>query len=54
MESLDRPPAHPLKTLTMNDCIACHETSKRSGEKATGPVKVAARRASIDCNACHR
>ena len=54
METLDRPPTRALKTLTMNDCIGCHEGWERSNEKGTGGVKVAALRVSTDCNACHR
>jgi hypothetical protein len=53
MESLERPPARALKTLTMNDCIGCHE--KWEGpEKGAGVVTMAARRVSTDCNTCHR
>ena len=54
METLDRPPARALKTLAMNDCIGCHEKWEGPKEKGTGVVKVAARRVSTDCNACHR
>lgn len=55
METLTRPPARPLKTVRMDDCIACHE--KRNGEaaKTTGGVAVASmRRAPTDCTGCHR
>lgn len=50
METLDRPPARPLRALAMNDCIACHE---RRGwpEEAK---QVAGRRLSTDCDSCHR
>ena len=54
METLDRPPARALKTLTMNDCIGCHEQWEGPKEKGAGVVKIAARRVSTDCNACHR
>lgn len=55
MESLDRPPAHPLKKLAMNDCIGCHEAWRFSRSTAEPAVKpAAARRVSTDCNACHR
>lgn len=55
METLDRPPARPLKTLAMDDCIACHEKRSGHGEKRPGPVAVVAARAlSTDCSACHR
>lgn len=58
METLTRPPARALKTLTMNDCIGCHE-QWRWPREARGPGSekadaVAARRVSTDCNACHR
>lgn len=55
METLDRPPARPLKTLTMDDCIACHEERARGVEKtAERGVVTAARARSTDCNSCHR
>lgn len=55
METLDRPPARPLKTLAMGDCIACHEKRAGGAERPAGPVAVVAARAlSTDCNACHR
>lgn len=54
METLDRPPARPLKTLTMGDCISCHVNSERQNQKGTGAVQVAAPSLSTDCNACHR
>lgn len=57
METLTRPPARPLKKLTMDDCIGCHEQWQwpKEKEKGTEPVKVAAaRRVSTDCNACHK
>jgi hypothetical protein len=54
METLERPPAHPLKTLAMNDCIGCHELWEWANEKGTGMGKTAARRVSTDCYACHR
>ena len=70
METLTRPPARPLKKLTMNDCIGCHqqwqwpkettETKTRGAvagakEREPDPVTpVAVKRVSTDCNACHR
>jgi len=66
METLLSPPPRPLKALRMAECIGCHEQwkppkenekgvdEKESGEKEGGAVKVAARRVSTDCNACHR
>src|SRR3972149_6301623 len=59
MGTLDRPPARPLKTLSMNDCIACHEKgvgpSEEDEQKGAKPVEaVARRRISTDCNVCHR
>jgi len=70
METLTRPPARPLKKLTMNDCIGCHEqwqwpkeareTKTRGAaagpeERDREPVTAAAvKRVSTDCIACHR
>jgi predicted CXXCH cytochrome family protein len=58
METLTRPPPRPLKALTMDDCIGCHERWQRTPEApapGTDRVKVvAARKVSTDCNACHR
>lgn len=58
METLEEPPRRPLKTLTMNDCIGCHEKWERPSEtaaKGMEPVKATkVERASTDCNACHR
>ena len=48
METLMKPPARPLRTLAMDDCIGCHEKASAPAEKA------AARPRSTDCNACHR
>jgi hypothetical protein len=54
METLERPPAHPLKTLAMTDCIGCHEKSSYSDEKGAGVARTVARRVSTDCYTCHR
>ncbi len=55
METLERPPARPLKKLAMTDCIGCHEKRSQPGERTTGPVTVVASRSlATDCNACHR
>jgi hypothetical protein len=55
METLDRPPVRPLRTLTMDDCIACHEERARRVEKTADPGAVRLSRAlATDCNACHR
>jgi hypothetical protein len=58
METLDRPPARPLRTLTMDDCMDCHEKWKRPPEKnekkGAKPVNLAVRRVSNDCLTCHR
>lgn len=61
METLTRPPARPLKKLTMDDCIGCHEQWQwpAAATDAPGPdpgsVRLAGgRRVSTDCNACHR
>jgi predicted CXXCH cytochrome family protein len=57
METLDRPPARPLRTLTMNDCMDCHEKWKwpeKNGKKGAKPVNLVVRRISNDCLTCHR
>lgn len=58
METLARPPLRPLKTLSMDDCITCHEKWERSREdKAANarPAEALAKwRISRDCNTCHR
>lgn len=55
METLDRPPARPLRTLRMDDCIACHEQSEQRLEKtADRPVVRPAGALSKDCTICHR
>lgn len=55
METLDRPPARPLRTLAMNDCIACHEERARRVEKNADRAGARVARAlSTDCNSCHR
>lgn len=57
METLERPPARPLKKLVMDDCIACHEKWRWPEEpkKRREPVERAMlRQVSVDCNACHR
>ena len=54
METLERPPERALKTVTMSDCIGCHEKWEDPNQKGPGVVKVAARRVSTDCNTCHR
>lgn len=55
METLDRPPARPLRTLSMDDCIACHEArAPRVQRTANGGAAKGARIPSTDCNACHR
>ena len=54
METLERPPAHPLKTLAMTDCIGCHQKSSYSDEKGAGVARTVARRVSTDCYTCHR
>ena len=57
METLTRPPETPLRTLVMNDCIACHEKLKSpdgSGKEAVEARNTAARRISLDCITCHR
>lgn len=53
METLTRPPARPLKTLAMNNCIGCHEQSDYANEKGAGVVKTGSRHVSTDCYTCH-
>jgi hypothetical protein len=55
METLDRPPARPLRKLAMDDCIGCHEKRNGRAERSAGPVAaVTVRTLSTDCIACHR
>jgi hypothetical protein len=57
METLDRPPPRPLKTLAMEDCIACHMKAKSAGARKISvahPANVSAQRLVNDCIVCHR
>ena len=57
METLDRPPARPLKTLAMEDCIACHSKSKSKAIRkinAAQPSNISEQRLVNDCIVCHR
>jgi hypothetical protein len=57
METLDRPPPRPLKTLAMEDCIACHSKSKSNAIRKINvahPANVSAQRLVNDCIVCHR
>ena len=57
METLDRPPPRPLKTLAMEDCIACHTKSKANTVResnAARSVNVSVQRLANDCVGCHR
>jgi hypothetical protein len=54
METLRKPPATPLKTLAMNDCIACHESSEKTVAAKTTEVRMMARTLLTDCATCHR
>ncbi len=57
METLTSPPVRPLKRLTMNDCIDCHEKGKRpkgNEKKGAKQAKAAVERVTSDCIACHR
>lgn len=56
METLDRPPPRPLKTLAMDDCIGCHLKSMSAARAAnmTHATEVRIKRLVNDCNACHR
>ena len=54
METLDRPPPRPLKTLSMSDCIGCHERWEGPTRDGMMAVKRVGRRVSTDCITCHR
>ena len=57
METLERPPARPLKTLAMEDCIACHTKSQANGVRKIDMARsgnVSAQRLANDCVGCHR
>lgn len=57
METLTKPPAAPLNTLSMNDCIACHESREKAAAAAAKTAQthtIAARSLLTDCNTCHR
>jgi hypothetical protein len=55
METLDRPPSRPLRSLTMDDCLECHERQPQAaGAPTGGKAMAAARPALTDCLACHR
>ena len=56
METLERPPPRPLKTLAMGDCIECHLKSMSAARvtNMTHSTEVRIRRLVNDCNACHR
>jgi hypothetical protein len=58
METLDRPPPRPLKTLAMEDCIDCHAKTKASAARkidvTAHPGNVSAQRLVHDCIVCHR
>jgi predicted CXXCH cytochrome family protein len=54
METLQRPPAQPLKKLTMNDCLGCHEQWQRPADGAKAQRAGAVQKVTTDCAACHR
>lgn len=55
METLTRPPARPLRTLAMSDCIGCHETWRvRVANAVTSDAGATVRPVSTDCTRCHR
>ncbi len=54
METLTRPPARPLRTLGMSDCLACHEASSVRVASASSNASAGGRPASTDCTSCHR
>jgi hypothetical protein len=55
METLTRPPARPLRTLAMADCIGCHEAwHVRVASATTSDTETTVRSVSTDCTSCHR
>ncbi len=55
METLTRPPARPLRTLAMKDCLECHEQWKvRVANAATSDAHFTVRSVSTECTSCHR
>jgi hypothetical protein len=57
METLDRPPRRPLKTLAMDECIACHLKAKSAAVpqvKVMHSAHVSDQRLVNDCVVCHR
>jgi len=57
METLDRPPPRPLKTLAMDDCIACHLKSNLAAAPSVEVMHsppVPSKRLVNDCLVCHR
>jgi nitrate/TMAO reductase-like tetraheme cytochrome c subunit len=57
METLERPPARPLKTLAMEDCIACHTKSQANAVRKIDMARsgnFSAQRLANDCAGCHR
>jgi hypothetical protein len=54
METLTRPPARPLRALTMEQCIACHEERSGRAEKAADGGPAGRRPGPRDCTTCHR
>jgi len=57
METLDRPPPRPLKTLSMDDCIACHMKSRSAATpqiKVMYSAPVSSKQLVNDCLVCHR
>lgn len=55
METLAKPPPRALRTLTMSDCIGCHEEwPARFGTAAAPAAAPPVQRVSTDCTSCHR
>lgn len=57
METLTKPPTTPLNTLSMNDCIGCHESREKAvaAKSTTAQAHPIASRSLLnDCNTCHR
>jgi hypothetical protein len=57
METLERPPEHALKTLSMDECMACHDQRVREGnnnKEGKHLAKSETTRLLNDCLTCHR
>ncbi len=54
METLTKPPARPLRTLSMDDCIGCHQKAAATTGAVARAAASGTRPLSTDCTACHR